>query len=301
MVLASEVRVRARAGAIAVSAVALCCVLAAVIPRGRVAPNSVESPDDLLSGWGTPLSSWWEDVFSAPSAAPPPSAAPSSPTSALHSLSRLEQRLGTAAVASDEASRRLDLVKTQLDEDRLRHTSQLAEGGGRARNSFEGSFWKGIGAASKVPDIDTLGSPSLVRDTDTVDFDSAAFDRLGLHDHFAARWRGEVAIKAAGSYTFYSTSDDGSKLYVNNDLVVDNDGLHGPETKTGTVELEAGRYPVTATFFERGGGSLHPCLLLPRPSLPLSTSRNYMRTHRTNPARYRFAQGQYAPALRGAG
>ena len=272
MVLASEAGRRARAGAIAVSAVTLCCVLAAVLPRGQVAQNSVQNPDDLLSGWGTPLSSWWEDVFSARSAAPRPSAVPGAPTSALHSLSRLGQQLGAAAVASDEASRRLDLVKTRLDEDRLQHTSQLVEGGGRARNSFEGSFWKEIGDATEVPDVDTLGSPALVRDVDTIDFNSEAFERLGLHDHFAARWKGEVAIKAAGSYTFYATSDDGSKLYVNDELVVDNDGLHGPETKTGTVELEAGRYPVTVTFFERDGGSLSLSL---SPSLFFHTPQHF--------------------------
>jgi hypothetical protein len=48
-------------------------------------------------------------------------------------------------------------------------------------------------------------------------------------------------------------SDDGSRLYIGDTLVVDNDGLHGMAEKSGVIALAAGRHPLTVTFFERTG------------------------------------------------
>lgn len=43
-------------------------------------------------------------------------------------------------------------------------------------------------------------------------------------------------------------------MYVDNKLVVDNDGLHGMDKwKTGTLELAAGWFPVAVSYFESGG------------------------------------------------
>ena len=46
-------------------------------------------------------------------------------------------------------------------------------------------------------------------------------------------WRGDLPIKNAGTYRFRLRSDDGSKLYIDDQVVVDNDGVHGEETKEG--------------------------------------------------------------------
>ena len=46
-------------------------------------------------------------------------------------------------------------------------------------------------------------------------------------EHFAIRFRGELAVDTPGTYTFWLLSDDGSKLYINDDLVINNDGIHG--------------------------------------------------------------------------
>jgi hypothetical protein len=122
---------------------------------------------------------------------------------------------------------------------------------------FEGEFFHGD--YDQIPDIDSLGDPELIADSDVLDLDSSKFEELGLHDHFAARWIGDVGIHTGGTYTFFVRSDDGSKLYINGDLVVDNDGLHGAEEeKSGTVDLEAGDHPVHVDFFEKEvGANLH--------------------------------------------
>ncbi|MEO5991610.1 MAG: LamG-like jellyroll fold domain-containing protein, partial [Ferruginibacter sp.] len=80
-------------------------------------------------------------------------------------------------------------------------------------------------------------------------------------DYFGFLWEGFIKIPASGTYTFETNSDDGSKLYIgeysfNATPVVDNDGLHGGQFRSGTIYLAKGVYPFAATFFEKGGGEL---------------------------------------------
>ena len=73
---------------------------------------------------------------------------------------------------------------------------------------------------------------------------------------FGFAFEGFIDIATEGTYTFYTASDDGSKLYINGQEVVDNDGLHGKEEKSGQVHLTAGKHPIQVTFFERGGNEI---------------------------------------------
>jgi hypothetical protein len=72
-------------------------------------------------------------------------------------------------------------------------------------------------------------------------------------DYFALRFTGYINIQTGGEYTFYTNSDEGSKLYVNGSLVVDNDGLHGTQEESGTVSLTAGKHLIVVTYFEYDG------------------------------------------------
>ena len=78
--------------------------------------------------------------------------------------------------------------------------------------------------------------------------------------HFAVVYKGHIEIPVSGSYMFGTRSDDGSKLYIGGqseeNLVVDNDGLHGARYKESEIQLEAGIYPIKVTFFERAGHQL---------------------------------------------
>jgi len=73
-------------------------------------------------------------------------------------------------------------------------------------------------------------------------------------DRFAVYYRGYIEAPRDGVYTFYTRSDDGSRLYIGNRLVVDNDGLHGVNERHGVIALKAGYHPIEVTFFEKGGG-----------------------------------------------
>ncbi|OUJ68392.1 PA14 domain-containing protein, partial [Hymenobacter crusticola] len=73
-------------------------------------------------------------------------------------------------------------------------------------------------------------------------------------DGYAFQYTGYVTVPTDGQYTFYTTSDDGSKLYIGSQLVVDNDGLHGDVEQSGTIGLQAGTHAITIAFFENDGG-----------------------------------------------
>ena len=59
-----------------------------------------------------------------------------------------------------------------------------------------------------------------------------------------------LTVPADGAYAFRLTSDDGSKLYLDDALAIDNDGLHGVESKDATVTLTAGAHPLRIEYFE---------------------------------------------------
>ncbi len=69
-------------------------------------------------------------------------------------------------------------------------------------------------------------------------------------DNFAIRFRGKIAIETPGTYTFALNSDDGSKLYINQNLVVDNDGVHLPRYVQGNIELTAGMHHIEIHYFQ---------------------------------------------------
>ncbi len=73
-------------------------------------------------------------------------------------------------------------------------------------------------------------------------------------DQFAIKYSTYLQIDTPGAYKFYVTSDDGSKLYINGDMVVDNDGGHGAIERSGTVELEKGRVFLEVEYFNESGG-----------------------------------------------
>ena len=77
---------------------------------------------------------------------------------------------------------------------------------------------------------------------------------LPREEAVAAVFEGFLEIEVAGNYRFYLASDDGSKLYINDALVVDNDGDHGVIEKDASELLEAGMHALRVEWFNGGGG-----------------------------------------------
>jgi len=84
---------------------------------------------------------------------------------------------------------------------------------------------------------------------------SGSFVGSGFADNVGAIFDGCIAVPSTGEWRFYTRSDDGSMMYINDEEVVDNDGLHGMETKSGSILLNAGKARARVTFFENGGGA----------------------------------------------
>lgn len=100
-----------------------------------------------------------------------------------------------------------------------------------------------------LPDFEALDSVSdgIVKVPDEEAYGTENGDNYGLC------FKGFIKVPEEGLYTFYTSSDDGSRLSIGENVVVSNDGLHAVQRKSGLARLPAGLHPVTIAFFERGG------------------------------------------------
>ncbi len=105
---------------------------------------------------------------------------------------------------------------------------------------FEGNW-------NVIPDFATA-TPVSAGSVTNIDLSPAS-----LTDYFGFRFSGFIQIPANGVYTFYTSSDDGSNLYIGNTLVVDNDGAHALQERSGQIGLQAGKHAITIDYFDRAG------------------------------------------------
>ncbi|KAL9139500.1 putative conserved tandem carbohydrate binding domain [Amphidinium carterae] len=107
--------------------------------------------------------------------------------------------------------------------------------------------------------LDVLEGASVgfTRIDETIDYSvtRGAWPDLTQADKFGAKWTGGIAVAAAGDYTFFIDSDDGSRVFIDGELVVDNEGLHSMRERSSTLSLSAGTHGLEVTFFEAGGGA----------------------------------------------
>jgi len=97
----------------------------------------------------------------------------------------------------------------------------------------------------------------------TVKFHYSDEDGKPLFSPYSAIWKGYLAITTPGVYTFKVSSDDGSWLYIDDHLVVENGGLHPLNTAIGTVALEKGNHKIMIKYFDGGGGAVLRLVWIP--------------------------------------
>jgi hypothetical protein len=72
-------------------------------------------------------------------------------------------------------------------------------------------------------------------------------------DTFSVRWAAQVQPRYSETYTFYTTSDDGVRLWVNDQRLIDNWTGHSPTENSGTITLTAGqKYDIKMEYYEGG-------------------------------------------------
>ena len=74
-------------------------------------------------------------------------------------------------------------------------------------------------------------------------------------DKFAFEFTGYIRIDKDAIYTFFTDSDDGSMLYIDDEEIVNNDGDHGNVEKEGKASLKKGFHKIKVLYFDSGGGN----------------------------------------------
>lgn len=97
------------------------------------------------------------------------------------------------------------------------------------------------------PNSEWQGAPALVRN------DLLITPNNPLREPFSIVWRGKIAIPQSGDYLFGTRSDDGSYVFIDGQLVVDNGGSHGAEDRQGVIYLDQGFHDLEVRYFELGG------------------------------------------------
>ncbi|MBN2201964.1 glycoside hydrolase family 3 C-terminal domain-containing protein [bacterium] len=105
---------------------------------------------------------------------------------------------------------------------------------------------------------DLQGSPTVVRTDSMIAFhwgDQSPHPALPA-DGFSVRWTGSLVPTESGTYSIGIGSDDGSRLWLDGRLLVDNWGQHALTYKTGRVNLKAGSvHPIRIEMYEGPGGA----------------------------------------------
>jgi hypothetical protein len=138
--------------------------------------------------------------------------------------SKLPRRMPPSAAADDEAALKPGLI---------------------------GEFFDGLKTFAPVADVPTFSviTPELTFGT----LQQNGLRKWPLADGCAATFSGFLRVEKEETYTFFLQSDDGSNLYIDAELLVNNDGSHGLEEKSGVKKLTPGLHRIWIEYFNSGG------------------------------------------------
>ena len=136
----------------------------------------------------------------------------------------------------------------------------------------------------KIPDFGKL-TPAATGNA--AGFDVSASQKTG---EFGMRFEGFIHIPRDGEYRFYTGSDDGSRLLIDGQLVVNNDGIHSMSWADGHATLKTGPHAIVVEFIQ-GGGQAELEVEFDGPGIERQPVSNYISLERDKPT----AASQAAP------
>ncbi len=104
------------------------------------------------------------------------------------------------------------------------------------------------GSWDSLPDFDQL-KPEIETPVQQIGLQS-----VNQESDFGLAFTGTLTVPKTGTYTFICQSDDGSKLSIAGQTVIDNDGLHGMKEVAGSIALNKGSHSIRLTYFQKKGG-----------------------------------------------
>jgi hypothetical protein len=130
----------------------------------------------------------------------------------------------------------------------------------------------GKGTFAQFPSVPTardFGHLKTTRIDPTVNFNWASDQPMSImpSENFSVRWTGQVQARDSATYTFYTRTDDGARLWINGQQLINDWNMHGVTENKGTITLTAGqRYDLRFEYYE-GDGTASAQLLWSNPKL----------------------------------
>ena len=120
-------------------------------------------------------------------------------------------------------------------------------------NTFLGEYYSSPGTGGS-PDF---GNFMMMREDDVINFDWGGGSPDGTipNDDFQIRWTATIEAETEGNYNFRSYTDDGLRLYIDGQLIIDYWQDQGPTNRTGNIYLSQGSHECIMEYYENGGGA----------------------------------------------
>ena len=124
----------------------------------------------------------------------------------------------------------------------------------RIDDGLEGNVFALSTDTRRLPDFDTLSSLGTIY-TKELNIPRRSWTNgfPGVTDRFewfGIEYKATFTVKKAGRYNFTLLSDDGSRLFIDDSLVIDNDGLHGQMEKSNIFELDKSKHKIKIQYFQ---------------------------------------------------
>ena len=147
-------------------------------------------------------------------------------------------------------------VKEQLVEETAGEETVFGTTGRSEENMLEGRIFQlNPGTKNLPPNMHRDFESLIVLYTRKLDIPARGFTEgfpglENIFEWFGVQYRGLITVQESGLYKFRLHSDDGSKLYIDSILVINNDGTHAPRSVSGEIYLSPGTYPIRVDYFQ---------------------------------------------------
>ena len=121
----------------------------------------------------------------------------------------------------------------------------------KAKNLQPGISWKYYEPEGKIS-LESIQSSPVIKEGITSDISEKVKQR---EEKYALQFNGYIKINNDDIYTFSTLSDDGSKLFIDDEEIVNNDGEHGAVEAFGKAALKRGFHKIKVIYFDSGGGN----------------------------------------------